>query len=746
MYNSEQVIAFLEEANGIKLSDEQKAVLESPNDKALLINAAAGSGKTTIIIMMMIKRILTGEIQPDEILAITFSKQAQLDMSDRYDQYVNKLRMLNVLMPVEKPHFSTFHAFFYQILRRLPEYAQKSVISSPMEYNFALQKYITNTSDQVLSKSEILENIFNTYQFLLNTNHSLDGIHLIHSDYDDEDEEVMDISKLYLTNNEIINKIVHEDLGINFWSDYVDVIDAYAQLKADHNQMDFNDMSTLLAKALDNPFNATQLTTASAIYETLIIDEFQDINHSQWELIQRLMLPHVIDNMIAIGDNDQAIYGFRGSTPKFIMEFNQILTNSITLNLSTNYRTGGIILDEARKIIEDNQYRLDKDLLAFRKTDGQVIIHKNTMGQFSQHSSFLLDLKANIQQNDPDKSIALLTRYNSDAMLVIDWLARNGIYVTTPKHLILNQNKLYKNFMTLAYAFHTDNLAIFRDVSRIVGFKSLETAIDEIVASTHITKLSDLPAMMGNNFQYDERMEKHRQNIQEVCNFVAIMPDNEPAQMGQFFQMLMGITSSYYNYMIKQKYIVEEIYSKLINYMYQLFQASDDEHNSMQTFFDKELEKNQLVESPTINYSNIIISSMHQSKGLEYDDVYLFGLRANDGEDATIKLERILGYDVDTTRIHNIQKANYKRQVYIMNQLKRLGVPSIRKLIRTVPFDDIITDDYNAGIIASKLQQKFEAIEEERRLIYVGMTRAKSKLHLDSFIEMSPLLTRVIHD
>lgn len=207
MYNSEQVIAFLEEANGIKLSDEQKAVLESPNDKALLINAAAGSGKTTIIIMMMIKRILTGEIQPDEILAITFSKQAQLDMSDRYDQYVNKLRMLNVLMPVEKPHFSTFHAFFYQILRRLPEYAQKSVISSPMEYNFALQKYITNTSDQVLSKSEILENIFNTYQFLLNTNHSLDGIHLIHSDYDDEDEEVMDISKLYLTNNEIINKI-----------------------------------------------------------------------------------------------------------------------------------------------------------------------------------------------------------------------------------------------------------------------------------------------------------------------------------------------------------------------------------------------------------------------------------------------------------------------------------------------------------------------------------------------------------
>ena len=95
MYNSEQVIAFLEEANGIKLSDEQKAVLESPNDKALLINAAAGSGKTTIIIMMMIKRILTGEIQPDEILAITFSKQAQLDMSDRYDQYVNKLRMLN---------------------------------------------------------------------------------------------------------------------------------------------------------------------------------------------------------------------------------------------------------------------------------------------------------------------------------------------------------------------------------------------------------------------------------------------------------------------------------------------------------------------------------------------------------------------------------------------------------------------------------------------------------------------------
>lgn len=746
MYSTEDVIHLLESANGIALSEEQKAVLRSPDDKALLINAAAGAGKTTIVIMTMLKRILTGEINSEDILAITFSRQAQIDMADRYDQYVDKLRILGVNMPVEKPHFSTFHAFFYRILRQLPEYASKSVISNYQQYQFAMSDAITHSSDQVLSKSEILDNIFNTYQFLLNTNQSVDGTHLIHSDYDDEDEEVLDVSQLYMAQPDILNNIVHEDSGINFWQDYVAVIETYDDLKTKNNQIDFNDMTTMLSRALDNPFDASQLTTASSLYELLIIDEFQDINNAQWELIQRLLLPEVIDKMIAIGDNDQAIYGFRGSTPKFIMEFDKILENSVTLNLSTNYRTGGIILNEAKKVIEDNQYRLPKQLLAFKKDTGEVIIHKNTLSQFSQASPFLQDLLQNVKNPTDDNKVAVLMRYNSDAMLVIDWLARNGVYVETPNHLVLSKNKLYSKFMTMAYAFYTDNLSIFQQVSRIVGFKTLESNISEAIQTSGISKISDLPNVLLSRLDIDERQQKHISNIQNLLDIIAQTDDDEPAPLGEFFQLLMSATAAYYNYMLKQKYISEEIYTKIINYMYQLFLSGTDKDLTFNQFFEAEQEKNQLVESPTVNVKNIVISSMHQSKGLEYDEVYLFGLRTKDGEDASIKLERMLGFDVTAQKIEEISRAPYRKQLMFTKQLKRLANSQINRLLKEVPINDLLTNSMFTEKIAQILRVRFEMIEEERRLIYVGMTRAKTKLHLDSFIEMTPLLNRVIHN
>ena len=748
MYNIDEIIEFFEISNGIALSDEQKVIIKAPSDSAYLINAAAGAGKTTLQIMKMISSILSGESDPETMLAITFSSQAQSDMSERYDQYVEKLKTLGVYVPVEKPTFSTFHAFFYRILRQLPQYATMSVLSSYKQYTIQLSKSITHSNDAVISKSDILERIFNIYQYLINTNQSLDGLYLYHSDYEPDTESSLNVAELYMFNSKIINNVVKDDLGTAFWSDYVDVITTYTELKHQNNQMDFNDMSTFLAQALDSPFEASQLIGASSIYTHLMIDEFQDINNSQWELMQRLILPSTMAHLIAIGDNDQAIYGFRGSTPKFIMDFEKIMPKAKVLNLSTNYRTGGNILSEAKKIIEDNQYRLPKQLNAFKQNQGQVIIHKSTFDQFSQSSPFLQALLRDV--NDPLRAgnIAILTRYNSDAMLIIDWLARNKVYINAPAHLSLSKNKLYSTIMTIAYAFYQNNIQLFQTITRNVGFKAFKILVDETVKSDNIQQLSDLTQSLRSNMGLTDAQYMNIKNIDDLTRFISKYddPSIKNVPFGEFFQHIQTLTSPYYSYMLKHKYIPEDSYSKIINYMYQLFLAAEDEGLSLEEFFQNEESKNTMVDMPTTNVEDVSVSSIHQSKGLEYDNVYLFGLKENTSDDSVILLEKILSYYFTNQDIVAIAQKRRTTQLLFMKNVQNLQNQFLNKFIRKNPISVVLNDDVFLENLSNLLHMKFDELEEERRLIYVGMTRAKSTLHLDSFIEMSPLLNPVIHN
>lgn len=747
MYTDDEIIELFEKSNGIALSEEQKVIIKSPNDSAYLINAAAGAGKTTLQIMKMISSILSGESDPEDMLAITFSSQAQSDMSERYDQYVEKLNTLGVYMPPEKPTFSTFHAFFYRILRQLPQYANMSVLPSYKQYTVQLSKAITHSNDSVISKSDILEKIFNIYQLLINTNQSIDGLYLYHSDYDSDTESSLNVAQLYMFNSKIINNVVKDDLGTAFWSDYVDVITTYTDLKHQNYQMDFNDMSTFLAQAMDSPFEASQLIGASSIYSHLMIDEFQDINNSQWELMQRLILPSTMSHLIAIGDNDQAIYGFRGSTPKFIMEFEKIMPKAKVLNLSTNYRTGGNILAEAKKIIEDNQYRLPKQLVAFKQNQGQVIIHKSTFDQFSQSSPFLQALLLDI--NDPIRTgnISILTRYNSDAMLIIDWLARNKVYINAPAHLSLSKNKLYSTIMTIAYSFYQNNITLFQTITRNIGFKSFKILVDDTVKSDNISNLSDLTQALKSNMNLNDNDLMNIKNIENVFSFMNQYndPSIKSVPFGQFFQLIKTLTSPYYSYMLKHKYIPEDSYSKIINYMYQLFLAAEDEHLSMEEFFSNEESKNSMVDMPVSNVEDVFVSSIHQSKGLEYDNVYLFGLKENSTDESVILLEKLIGYNFDDADIRNIKNKRRTTQILFMKNVQNLQNQFLNKFIRKHPINMVLEDEIFIETLSNLLQLKFDEIEEERRLIYVGMTRAKTTLHLDSFIEMSPLLKPVIH-
>ena len=108
---------------GIKFSDEQINILKSNPKMPLLVNACAGSGKTTLFLMSIMLRALIGAQKSEEVLGITFSKKAQLDMENRYKEKRNQLgRRIPVALSWDAPKFCTFHALFLRLLKKLPKY------------------------------------------------------------------------------------------------------------------------------------------------------------------------------------------------------------------------------------------------------------------------------------------------------------------------------------------------------------------------------------------------------------------------------------------------------------------------------------------------------------------------------------------------------------------------------------------------------------------------------------------------
>src|SRR5699024_10327695 len=113
----------------------------------------------------------------------------------------------------------------------------------------------------------------------------------------------------------------HDD---NFYYDYVDVMTKYQELKRQNGYIDFNDMKMLLLKSMEDPNHLQFYQRIMSRYKIAVIDEFQDIVNLQWKIISKLLSPETMQHLIVIGDDDQSIYAFRGSNPKFILNYKKL--------------------------------------------------------------------------------------------------------------------------------------------------------------------------------------------------------------------------------------------------------------------------------------------------------------------------------------------------------------------------------------------------------------------------------------
>lgn len=295
-----------------KLNQNQTKAVKHINGPMIVLSGP-GSGKTTVITQRLLYMTQNKDIDPKDILTITFTKAAALEMENRYVRSGGKKGIT----------FSTFHAFFFRILRDYYRYDLSMVMSENEKRNFlsqTVESYGIETDD-INQTVDI---------FLLNCG-------------------------LFKNDLQLPDKFEPRDmLKEEFWA----LFKIYEAHKERNEKIDFDDMMSGCYFLLKNEKEV--LRKWQKKYKYILIDEFQDINRAQYECIKMLSSEH--KNVFIVGDDDQSIYSFRGARPEFMNEFEKDYAPCKRTYLDINYRSTDQIIALSEKLISKNKIRYIKTI------------------------------------------------------------------------------------------------------------------------------------------------------------------------------------------------------------------------------------------------------------------------------------------------------------------------------------------------------------------------------------------------
>jgi len=636
----------------------------------LLIIAGAGTGKTTVITERIKHLITKGFAKPEEILALTFTEKGAREMEERID----------VALPLGYGEMwvSTFHSFCDRILR-------ESGINIGLSSNY---KLMTTAQSVDLIKKNLFDFNLDYFRPLGNPNKFIEGLLQHFSRLQDEcitAEEYLKYAKKY-TNEEVLEVIKTKELANAF--------KFYTGLKLKENVMDFGDLITYTNKLFGDRPNVLKIYQEKFKY--ILVDEFQDTNFGQNELVNKLAQKY--KNMTVVGDDNQSIYRFRGAAISNIMQFTKTYPEAKTITLNRNYRSTQEILDSAYKLIKHNdpdtlEYRLgiSKKLTAVKKRKATKVSFVNTNTNQEEAEDVVKKIIKLVEQYDY-KDIAILVRANNHSQSFIRELERNNIpYQFLGPSKLFEKEEIVDLISYLKVLYNTeDSSSLYRLLSsEVFNLTCLE--LIKITLTAKKNSLSIFEVIMDNDKQ-------------SLANFV----DNPKIKkIIELIDKHLKVINKETAGQILYDYINEVgIYKKLLeNSEDNDDQLSVEKAKNIAKFFEKiksyEDENKDAGVIAVIDYINLLmevgespsvtdgdwqennavnILTVHSSKGLEFPVVFLVNLVS----------ERFPSRE------------------------RHEQIPIPEELIKEI----LPKGDYH--------------IQEERRLFYVGMTRAKERLYLTS--------------
>lgn len=645
----------------VNLDEKQKKAINF-TEGPLLIIAGAGTGKTTVITQRIKHLIVEKDIQPQQILALTFTEKAAHEMQERVD----------VLLPYGYTNIwiHTFHSFCDRILRD-----EAHTIGLDPNY-----KLISEAEAVLLLKQNIFELGLKIFKPLGNPNKFLDALLVHFSRLKDEDITPKD----YLNFAEKIDDGDEKNQSLELAIAY----QKYEDLKMKNSYMDFADLisNTLqLFRARPNILKKYQ-----SQFKYILVDEFQDTNFAQNELA--MLLTGKENNINVVADDDQSIYRFRGAAVSNVLQFRKNFPNTQIITLVDNYRSTQKILNSSYQLIQHNNpnrleivEKINKKLVSHSKLSDDIeFIH--TARSEDEADEIAKTIKKLTKKNYDYKDIAILVRANNHAQAITSALARLRIpYQFLGPGYLFQQEEIkdliaYVNFLTNL----SDSISLYRVLSMDI-FNISYIQLNYLLNFAKRKNLSLFEALNSGNLTFlnDETQEKLINISNMINNHLAKIKHEQAGQI--LYDFL--IDSKLFDTFMESNSLKEEKRVQNIAKFFDRIKSFEAERTDANIFTLREWLNlmMQMGDSPLAadidqrNNDSVNILTVHSSKGLEFPVVFIVNLVSD-------------------------------------------RFPT-RERVDKIPLPE--------KIIKEKLPQEIDFhLEEERRLFYVGMTRAKEKLFL----------------
>jgi DNA helicase-2/ATP-dependent DNA helicase PcrA len=560
-----------------------------------------------------------GGVRPGNILTLTFNKAAQLEMERRfYRLYGNESS--------ERTHFATLHSFCNKVVRDYERMKGQKLRR-------------IEGSDEDINKKLLIKEIY----------YNLNGSRINDDELDSLINEI----------GYIKNKMIRNTDDSFFSSKkFSKVFKAYEEYKRTQLMIDFDDMLTYAYSILTR--YPQVLSGYRNKYKYIQIDEGQDLSNIQFEIIKLLSGPE--GNVFVVADDDQSIYSFRGAEPQYILDMGNQFINLTVLKLENNYRSSRNIVEVSSKFIEQNRHRYQKAHETQNRTEYDPII-LCPEDEIRQQDIVLQKVKGKFL-NEECKSIAILYRNNLSSILIADKLQRNGI----PFRIKQNRLFFFRHWLVqevtafLLFALDQHDTGSFSKICFRMNRFISKSILECVVNGPEEDNVFD--RIMNNHDLMPFQITAMKELKAEFLTLAKRRPWAALEYIRNNFRYMESIKE--YSSMAGQSF-------EYLKKLYGILQTISMDCPSISSFIIRLQELEHLFEGGEYNLNKnknistleVTLSTLHSSKGLEYDCVFMIDLINSE-----------------------------------------------------IPGDEALEE---TGI---KLR------EEERRLFYVGMTRARAELYL----------------
>lgn len=660
-----------------KLNPEQKKAVDTIEGPVMVI-AGPGTGKTQILTLRIANILLKTQINPENILALTFSESASFEMRERLVQIIGTLGY--------RVEISTFHSFANSIISDYPEEFGRLISSNSIaedEQIEIIEKIIESTDLKLLRPwgeplyyvRDILSSVNSLKKEGITPAKLSEGLKRQQKDFEKIEDLLHNKGKY---KGQMKGKYAEELKQMKKLEEFIKVFALYENKLVKQKKYDFSDMLVEVVSVLQK--NQNLLLLLQEKYQYILVDEHQDTNASQNRLVELLASFYEMPNLFVVGDEKQAIYRFQGASLENFLYFQKKYPAVKLINLNKNYRSHQMILDASgsfiSKNISANLMPIQIKLIAQKNQKEQKIKLISVDDYFGEFEYIAREIEKLIKKMKPSE-IAVLARRNFELSELADFLKRKKIPFIIDADLDALSNLWVSKLLLIL-----DSIASFEVEEKFIKTLYIDSlGIDPVSIARLIRLAKEKHISIFEVLEKSKDFKKMTDYYQIFKNWIIL---SKNIKLDDLFVTILNESK------IREGFIKLPERNEILNKFITLFeyikrQVFKDPAYLLEDFLRsiQTLKKHNLslkAKSNITQAEGVKLLTVHKAKGLEFSSVFI--------------IQCIAG-----------RWGSLRRSEKIKIPWQYLG-------------ENV------------KTQAQFEAIEDERRLFYVGLTRAKEEVFL----------------